>query len=716
MREKILKLLQSDSYHPMVANQIFQLLNLKDSKEFTQLVKTLNQLEDEGEITHNSRGEYATFEKLNLAKGIIDVKDGGYAFVDTDLGGIFIKSDNINGAITYDEVLVEYYLDNLGRYEGKVVKIIKRNTRVIIGPVSRLRQNAIVRSIDSKIKLLVFIKEKDLKKAKVNDIVKVEITEYFPNMTADGKVVEVYGNKHLPGLDITSMVLSSGVPVEFPEDAKKEIKTIPNKIDSEAILQKNPKIRDLRDKLIITIDGDDAKDLDDAISLEYNDSGNYHLGVYIADVSHYVQEKSPLDTEALNRGTSVYLPDRVIPMLPKELSNGICSLNEKVDRLVMACEMEIDHDGKIINHDIFEAIINNKHRMTYSNVNAMIEDKNQAIRDAYFDIYPMLKQMNELAKTLRNKRIKRGSFEFESLEPRLILDQNGKVVDIVLRKQRSAEKLIEEFMLAANETVAEAMTWLNVPFIYRVHEEPSDEKITKLLETLDLFGYNVKIKNKKAMPKKLQEVLLSLENDEEKDSEELSKDIIINQMMIRSMSKAKYQEYNIGHFGLASECYTHFTSPIRRYPDLLVHRLVKQFMLGEDEVTVTSPVEYFASKVNYASIQSSKTEKRAEVLERDCVDYKKVEYASRFIGTITSGLLTSITNFGVFITLDNSIEGLVKYADMQDDYYDVDDKFGRIVGERYHKVYQIGDRLTVKIVSANLEKSEINFKIIKKED
>ena len=716
MREKILKLLQSDSYHPMVPNQIFQLLNLKDSKEFTQLVKTLNQLEDEGEITHNSRGEYATFEKLNLAKGIIDVKDGGYAFVDTDLGGIFIKSDNINGAITYDEVLVEYYLDNLGRYEGKVVKIIKRNTRVIIGPVSRLRQKAIVRSIDSKIKLLVFIKEKDLKKAKVNDIVKVEITEYFPNMTADGKVVEVYGNKHLPGLDITSMVLSSGVPVEFPEDVKKEIKTIPNKIDSEVILQKNPKIRDLRDKLIITIDGDDAKDLDDAISLEYNDSGNYHLGVYIADVSHYVQEKSPLDTEALNRGTSVYLPDRVIPMLPKELSNGICSLNEKVDRLVMACEMEIDHDGKIINHDIFEAIINNKHRMTYSNVNAMLEDKNQAIRDAYFDIYPMLKQMNELAKTLRNKRIKRGSFEFESLEPRLILDQNGKVVDIVLRKQRSAEKLIEEFMLAANETVAEAMTWLNVPFIYRVHEEPSAEKITKLLETLDLFGYNVKIKNKKAMPKKLQEVLLSLENDEEKDSEELSKDIIINQMMIRSMSKAKYQEYNIGHFGLASECYTHFTSPIRRYPDLLVHRLVKQFMLGEDEVTVTSPVEYFASKVNYASIQSSKTEKRAEVLERDCVDYKKVEYASRFIGTITSGLLTSITNFGVFITLDNSIEGLVKYADMQDDYYDVDDKFGRIVGERNHKVYQIGDRLTVKIVSANLEKSEINFKIIKKED
>ena len=716
MREKILKLLQSDSYHPMVANQIFQLLNLKDSKEFTQLVKTLNQLEDEGEITHNSRGEYATFEKLNLAKGIIDVKDGGYAFVDTDLGGIFIKSDNINGAITYDEVLVEYYLDNLGRYEGKVVKIIKRNTRVIIGPVSRLRQKATVRSIDSKIKLLVFIKEKDLKKAKVNDIVKVEITEYFPNMTADGKVVEVYGNKHLPGLDITSMVLSSGVPVEFPEDVRKEIKTIPNKIDSEVILQKNPKIRDLRDKLIITIDGDDAKDLDDAISLEYNDSGNYHLGVYIADVSHYVQEKSPLDTEALNWGTSVYLPDRVIPMLPKELSNGICSLNEKVDRLVMACEMEIDHDGKIINHDIFEAIINNKHRMTYSNVNAMLEDKNQAIRDAYFDIYPMLKQMNELAKTLRNKRIKRGSFEFESLEPRLILDQNGKVVDIVLRKQRSAEKLIEEFMLAANETVAEAMTWLNVPFIYRVHEEPSDEKITKLLETLDLFGYNVKIKNKKAMPKKLQEVLLSLENDEEKDSEELSKDIIINQMMIRSMSKAKYQEYNIGHFGLASECYTHFTSPIRRYPDLLVHRLVKQFMLGEDEVTVTSPVEYFASKVNYASIQSSKTEKRAEVLERDCVDYKKVEYASRFIGTITSGLLTSITNFGVFITLDNSIEGLVKYADMQDDYYDVDDKFGRIVGERNHKVYQIGDRLTVKIVSANLEKSEINFKIIKKED
>ena len=719
MRKKILNLIQKADYKPRTANQLFSLLGLKDSKEFTVLVKTLNQLEDEELIIHNELGEFATYEKLGLAKGIIDVKDGGFAFVDTEIGGIFIRSSDIKGAITYDEVLVKYHLDNLGRLEGKIVQIIKRSTRFVIGPISKLRGKSVVRSINAKINLLIFIKEKDLKKAKVNDMVKVEITDYFPNGTADGKVVEVYGNKSLPGLDITSMVFSSGVPTDFSKEVTEIAKNIPQTLDTDKILSEDSKIKDLRNKLIITIDGDDAKDLDDAISLTYTDNGNYLLGVYIANVSHYVKDKEPLDLEAMERGTSIYLPDRVIPMLPKQLSNGICSLNEGVDRLVMACEMEIDHKGHVVSQEIFEAVINSKHRMTYSNVNAMLEEKNQLIRDEYYDIYPMLKQMHELSKILKNKRINRGSFEFETPEPRLILNKDGNVVDIVLRQQRSAEKLIEEFMLVANETVALTMTWLGVPFIYRVHEEPKEEKITRLLELLDLFGYPIQIKNKKSIPQKLQEVLLQLEiNKELEDISEadLAKDAIINKLMIRSMAKAKYQEYNIGHFGLASDCYTHFTSPIRRYPDLLVHRLIKQFLLNKNETRATSPYDYFASVVNYTGITSSKSEKRAEALERDATEYKKIEYAKSKIGLVTTGLLSSITNFGIFITLDNTIEGVVRFSEMNDDYYELDEIKGQVKGQNHKKTYQLGDRLIVRIVDANLEKRLISFKILGKEN
>lgn len=715
MKEELIKLFTDKDYIPKNIDQLFEILSLKNSKDFKMLAKTLNELVDEKIITYDEKGVFFPFHQQKTMTGMIDVKEAGFAFVDTEIGGIFIPADQVNGAITYDEVLIEYQLDAMGRYEGSVKKIMKRNTPYIIGAITRLKGKAVVRSVNPKIKILAFIKEKDLKHAKNNELVKAEITEYFPNMTANAKVVEIYGHKNIPGLDITALVLSTGVPTSFSKEALNEAKKIEQNLDVEHILKSDPTIRDLRNKCIITIDGDDAKDLDDGISLEYNPLGNYVLGVYIADVSYYVKENSPLDVDAIARGTSIYLPDRVIPMLPKELSNGICSLNEGVPRLVMACEMEIDANGKVLSYDIFEAIIESKHRMTYATVNAMIEEKNKEIREHYYDIYPMLKQMYLLSRKLNEKRIKRGSFEFEGNEPRLLLNNQGKVIDIVLRKQQSAEKLIEEFMIIANECVASAMTWLNVPFLYRVHEEPKEEKITKLLAMLDLFGHPVKIKNKKSLAKTLQQVLLDLNETEDKSEEEIAKDTIVNQLMIRSMSKAKYQEYNIGHFGLASKCYTHFTSPIRRYPDLLVHRLIKEFMLSKKQANVVHPFDYFASRVHSIAISSSNAERRAEALERDAIDMKKIEYATQFVGKTFVGLISSITNFGVYITLDNTIEGLSRYADMMDDYYEVDSKLGKITGEKHRKTYHLGDLVQIRITDANVEKRYISVQILGKE-
>ncbi len=715
LREKILNLMEEKDYKPQVVDEIYQKLNLSTSEEFVTLVKTLNTLADEYIVTYDAKGRFALLNTFNLATGTLDIKDGGFGFVDTEFGGIFVGRDNLNGAISFDEVMVRYYIDKKGRFEGEITKVIKRNITEIIGNLELFKGKHVVRSNNPKIQLLVFIKSSDLNKAKIDDIVKVKIDKYYPNLTADGKVIEVYGNKNLPGLDITSLVLTSGVPVDFSKETLIEIKNIPSKIDADYELKQNKNLRDLRDYQIITIDSFDAKDLDDAIRVEKLDNGNYLLGVYIANVTHYVKDSSPLDKDALERGTSVYLPDRVIPMLPKALSNGICSLNEGADRLVMACEMEINSDGEVVKYDIFEGIIRSLHKMTYENVNKMLEEQNKDIIKEYIDIYPMLKDAEHLAKILYQMRIKRGAFEFESLESKLILNEKGKVEKITLRVQKTAENLIEEFMLIANETVAQAMTWLDVPFIYRVHEEPKEEKLTKLLMTLDQFGYTVKIKNKKALPKLLQQVLLDLNDADPDDEETVIKNAIINRVMIRSMAKAVYQEYNIGHFGLASECYTHFTSPIRRYPDLLVHRLIKEFMLGISQTDANNKISYFSSIVNYAGINSSKTEKRAEVLERDATEFKKVEYIKDYVGKTFTGIISSITQFGMYIMLDNTIEGLVKYNSMTDDYYEIDEIKGQVKGERSKKIYQIGSKVRVRLLEASLAKRTVTFKLLGKE-
>ena len=711
MKEKLLEIFLNNFSKPLDVDELFDLLELEDAKDFTTLAKSLNELEDEFIIIHNHKGEFAPMSYFNLSVGVLDVKDGGFGFVDTIDGGVFVKSANFKGAITYDTVMIKVFTDEIGRKEGIVERIIKRGNEFFYGELLFYKGKYFVYSVDSKIKLTIFINKNDLAKARPHQMVKVKVNKYFPNHTADGEVVEILGNNSDAGMDITALVLSAGIKTVFPEEVLLELDDIPDEINK----LDYPYRRDLTNELIITIDGADAKDLDDAISVKQLDNGNYLLGVYIADVSNYVKEGTFLDLEAFERGTSVYLPDRVIPMLPKKLSNGICSLNEGVDRLVMGCEIEVNEFGEIINSEIFEGVINSKHRMTYDDVNKILNG-DEILINKYSDIYDMLISANHLSKILNKKRIERGAFMFETPEAKIILNDNGNVVDIVLRQRFDAECLIEEFMLLANECVAETMTWLDVPFIYRVHEEPLDDKVNKLMLLVNNFGYDYKLKGQKGVSRLLQKILQDHDlNEEGLSQEDITRRGIVNKALIRTMAKAKYQETNIGHFGLGSKCYTHFTSPIRRYPDLLVHRLIKEFMFNETFVNVSDKVSFYNSKVNAAGVNSSKTERIAEKLERDATDYKKCEYMERFYGDKFVGTISSIMNFGAFITLDNTVEGLCRFADMHDDYYVYDETRMCFVGNKFKITYSLGDRVWVRVMDACKETREVNFRILGKE-
>ena len=711
MKEKLLEIFLNNFSKPLDVDELFDLLELEDAKDFTTLAKSLNELEDEFIIIHNHKGEFAPMSYFNLSVGVLDVKDGGFGFVDTIDGGVFVKSANFKGAITYDTVMIKVFTDDFGRKEGIVERIIKRGNEFFYGELLFYKGKYFVYSVDSKIKLTIFINKNDLAKARPHQMVKVKVNKYFPNHTADGEVVEILGNNSDAGMDITALVLSAGIKTVFPEEVLLELDDIPDEINK----LDYPNRRDLTNELIITIDGADAKDLDDAICVKQLDNGNYLLGVYIADVSNYVKEGTFLDLEAFERGTSVYLPDRVIPMLPKKLSNGICSLNEGVDRLVMGCEIEVNEFGEIINSEIFEAVINSKHRMTYDDVNKILNG-DEILINKYSDIYDMLISANHLSKILNKKRIERGAFMFETPEAKIILNDNGNVVDIVLRQRFDAECLIEEFMLLANECVAETMTWLDVPFIYRVHEEPLDDKVNKLMLLVNNFGYDYKLKGQKGVSRLLQKILQDHDlNEEGLSQEDITRRGIVNKALIRTMAKAKYQETNIGHFGLGSKCYTHFTSPIRRYPDLLVHRLIKEFMFNETFINVSDKVSFYNSKVNAAGVNSSKTERIAEKLERDATDYKKCEYMERFYGDKFVGTISSIMNFGAFITLDNTVEGLCRFADMHDDYYVYDETRMCFVGNKFKITYSLGDRVWVRVMDACKETREVNFRILGKE-
>ena len=702
MREKILELMNQEKYRPLTVHQIYQKLNLSTSEEFIGLIKTINELEDEYIIIHLPNDTFGILEKCGYTKGLIEIKDAGFGFVLSPIGDIFVPEKYTSTAVNQDEVLITYKTDSQGRLEGRVEKIIKRNTLEIVGTVEIKFKKYVVRSIDKKVNILVFIK--DSKKLQEGTVVRVKIDRYFENRSADGHIIKILGLNNEVGMDITTLIENANVITEFSEDTIKYVKSLPEYINKEDYSERI----DLTNKMIITIDGDDARDYDDAVSVEKLENGNYLLGVYIADVSEYVKENTSIDFDAFNRGTSIYLPDRVINMLPKELSNGLCSLNEQEIRLVMACEMEINQEGKVEEYHIFEGIIESKHRMTYNDVNQILEEENQELIDEYYDIYPMLKDMESLSKILFNMRLERGAFEFSTIEPKLILNDQGKVVDILARTQKTAENLIEEFMLIANETVSESMSWLDVPFIYRVHDEPNEEKINNFLLMISSLGYNIKIKNKKSMPKILQTILLNIEDEDE------TKKAVINQMLLRSMAKAKYQELNIGHFGLASKCYTHFTSPIRRYPDLLVHRLIKHFMLNKSQINVENDYQYFQHKVHETGVVASLMERKAENLERECVKLKLTEYMESYLGERFFGVISSITNFGMFVTINEVIEGLISYEDMPDFEYEAEPNLGFVKCYPSKTIYRIGEKVQVRVICVNLKKKEITFKLLRK--
>lgn len=705
MKDRILELFNKENYKPSTVHQIYNMLKLETSEEFIELVKTLNLLVDEYIIIHLPNDTFGILEKCGYTKGVIEIKEAGFGFVLSILGDIFIPEKYTSSAVNQDEVLISYKLDKSGRFEGRVEKIIKRNTLEIVGVVETKFKKKIVRSIDKKISVLVFIKEKnDFHNIELGSVVRVKIDRFYENHTADGHVIKILGSADEPGMDITTLVENAGVLVDFSKETLDYVRSLPQDVKKEDY----PNRVDLTDKLIITIDGDDARDFDDAVRIEKLNNGNFLLGVYIADVSEYVKENTAIDNDAFNRGTSIYLPDRVIPMLPKELSNGLCSLNENEVRLVLGCEMEINNLGIVVSHNIFEGLIKSSHRMTYNDVNSMLEDENEELIEKYYDIYPMLKTMEELSKILFNMRLERGAFEFATTEPKLILDEYGNVIDVQKRVQRTAENLIEEFMLITNETVAESMTWLDVPFLYRVHDEPSEEKINNFLLMISNLGYNIKIKNKKAMPKILQSILL-----ESNEFDDIQK-TVINQMLLRSMAKAKYQELNIGHFGLASKCYTHFTSDIRRYPDLLVHRIVKHFLLNDPQIDVENDYLYFQNKVHEAGIVSSLAERKAESLERECVKLKLVKYMQGHITDKFEGVISSIVNWGMFVTIKDVIEGLVSYEDMNDFEYDAEPNLGFVKCYPSKKIYRVGEKVLIKVIGVNIKKREINFKILGK--
>ncbi|KJJ40925.1 ribonuclease R [Bacillus subtilis] len=701
--DKLLSFMKEEAYKPLTVQELEEMLNITEAEEFKELVKALVTLEDKGLIVRTRSDRYGIPEKMNLIKGKISAHAKGFAFLlpeDTSLSDVFIPPNELNTAMNGDIVMVRLNSQSSGsRQEGTVIRILERAIQRVVGTYTETRNFGFVIPDDKKITSDIFIPKNGKNGAAEGHKVVVKLTSYPEGrMNAEGEVETILGHKNDPGIDILSVIHKHGLPGEFPADAMEQASSTPDTIDEKDLKDR----RDLRDQVIVTIDGADAKDLDDAVTVTKLDDGSYKLGVHIADVSHYVTENSPIDKEALERGTSVYLVDRVIPMIPHRLSNGICSLNPKVDRLTLSCEMTINSQGQVTEHQIFQSVIKTTERMTYSDVNKILVDDDEELKQKYEPLVPMFKDMERLAEILRDKRMNRGAVDFDFKEAKVLVDDEGAVKDVVIRERSVAEKLIEEFMLVANETVAEHFHWMNVPFIYRIHEEPNAEKLQKFLEFVTTFGYVVKGTAGNIHPRALQSIL-----DAVRDRPE---ETVISTVMLRSMKQAKYDPQSLGHFGLSTEFYTHFTSPIRRYPDLIVHRLIRTYLINGkvDEATQ----EKWAERLPDIAEHTSTMERRAVDAERETDDLKKAEYMLDKIGEEFDGMISSVTNFGMFVELPNTIEGLVHVSFMTDDYYRFDEQHFAMIGERTGNVFRIGDEITVKVVDVNKDERNIDFEIV----
>lgn len=701
-KKTIYSLICDDLYVPMKAKEMAMLLRIPKEQR-PELEEVLDALVEEGKVEVSKRGKYSR-AKNHYMTGVFESNPRGFGFlrVEGEEEDIFIPEEEINGAMHLDTVQVKILPGSRGkRKEGTVVKIIERGMTQVVGFYEQSKNFGFVVPDNQKILSDIFIPIEHSKGAVTGHKVVCEITDYGKNgKKPEGKVVEILGHVNDPGVDILSIVKAYDLPVEFSEKILNQAERVGKEV-SEADMAGR---LDLREWQTVTIDGEDAKDLDDAITLTKED-GIYTLGVHIADVTNYVQEHSALDEEAKKRGTSVYLVDRVIPMLPHTLSNGICSLNQGENRLALSCIMYIDETGKVVDHKIAETVIKVDRRMSYTSVKKILQDRDEEECAEYEELIPMFERMQELADILRKKRMKRGSIDFDFPETKIILDKKGNPVDIKPYDRNVATKIIEDFMLIANETVAEDYFWQEIPFVYRTHENPDEEKIQKLSMFINNFGYSMHIAKDEVHPKELQKLLLKIEGSPE--------EALISRLTLRSMKQAKYTVDCIGHFGLAAKYYCHFTSPIRRYPDLQIHRIIKENLRGRMNETRKKHYDKILPEV---ALLSSKRERLAEEAERETNKLKKVEYMSHHIGEEFEGVISGVTQYGMYVELENTIEGMVRVTDMEDDYYEYREETYELIGEATNRHYKLGQRVRIQVKDTDKYMRTIDFILAEEKD
>lgn len=713
IKTQIIQYIENSSKKTFSMEQLAEGLKLQRAKDFKLLVQTIAVMEREKSIEFTKKGKIRLPQVEVALEGIFHSHERGFGFVSVDgEEDIFISPERTGFALNGDRVKVDILrpADPFAKKgaEGKIISIEERASTQIVGEFFAFEPEEVA---ETDLYGYVIAKDKKLTGYKImiaaegirpdtGSICIVELTHYPEpgyQKSLEGLVKQVIGHKNDPGMDILAIVMQHGIPTEFPEIVLQAAEEVPEQIQEE---EWNGR-RDLRDQLIVTIDGADAKDLDDAVTVRKLANGHYFLGVHIADVSHYVTKDSVLDQEAFERGTSVYLTDRVIPMLPRKLSNGICSLNPKVPRLTMSCEMEINQEGKVVKYDIFPSIIQTTERMTYQAVNEILEENRSETMERYQQLVPMFREMGELHHILEKMRERRGAISFEDREAKILVDDEGHPLDIELRSRGTGERLIESFMLAANETVAEHFHQLNVPFLYRIHEHPKEEAIQRFFGFLSTLGIPIKGTKDAVDPKELQRVLEKVEGKPEEP--------IINMMLLKSMQQARYSEEPEGHYGLAAPYYTHFTSPIRRYPDLIVHRLIRAYA---DKPIQTATKEQWNEALPDIALHSSQMERRSVEAEREVDAMKKAEYMQERIGEEFEGIISSVLKFGIFVELPNTIEGLVHINQMKEDYFEFIEDQLTLVGERTGITYKIGQKVKVKVVKADPETREIDFELI----
>ena len=690
-------------YRPISVKEMAMVLQVP-AAEKKDLRRVIEALCDEGKLHISQRGKVQALAD-NLIEGRFMATQKGFGFVrvEGEEDDYFIPAHHVLNALDGDKVRISVDVKQHGkRKEAQVISILERESSIVVGMYSKSKSFGFVVADNHKFTKDIYIPKAESKGAVTGHKVVVELTDYgSDNHNPEGRIIEILGHINDPGVDILSVIKAYGLPEEYPDEVMRQVENTPDEIAGEDMDGR----ADYRSLQTVTIDGEDAKDLDDAITLTKEDN-IYHLGVHIADVSHYVTEHSALDKEALKRGTSVYLVDRVIPMLPHKLSNGICSLNQGTDRLALSCMMDINEKGEVVKHRIEETVIRVDRRMSYTSVNKIIELKDEAEREEYKELIPMFELMYELASILRSRREKRGSIDFDFPESKIILDAKGKPLDVMEYERNNAHRIIEEFMLAANQTVAEDYFWQEMPFVYRTHEAPDSEKIQQLGIFINNFGYTIKMGAEDEIhPKEIQKLVSKVEGTPEEG--------LIRRLALRSMKQAKYTTGCEGHFGLAMKYYCHFTSPIRRYPDLQIHRIIKENLRGG---LSDKRITHYEQILPEVTAESSRLERRADEAEREVEKMKKAEYMAQFIGESFDGVISGVTTWGLYVELPNTIEGMVRVADIPGDYYYFEEEKYQMVGEHTGKLYKLGQPVRVTVSAVDKLLRTIDFVLAEEDD